>query len=466
MRLLIRTCALGASICAFVHDTAIAQTVGSAVAVVPAVKGAAQPLQSGDSVFFKELIQASAGGETKLEFLDRTNLTVGSGSTVTLDRFVYDPGAGQARQFTLSMTKGAFRFVTGASEKRAYELKTPTSTMGVRGTNVLVVVKNGFTSIRVDEGSVIVCNKKAPPGAIHQDPPPRDCVTVQTGSGTTVYRNGSFTNPPVGVEGVNPGALIRQAALNPAPVAGGLTTPPVLGAGAIAGTAAAVASGAAGEGSGSPTGSANCASAAPQATLESFDKDPAGWIGSHGKSPDLGTAAVAVAAAAVNSNDQKFGKALGTMLGVASSDQGRAVGAALRQLAGWCSDPKDPSDVADKKFIALNILPNLLSNPSANVAYGEATGVETTSIGGGGGGGGGLVGSGLPQGGTNNGTEGSATTATSNPGEQIQAFSAGALGATLLGTTGTTPVTTEVIETPATVITTPGGTGSTAVSTN
>ena len=104
--------------------------------------------------------------------------------------------------------------MTGVSEKQAYELKTPTSTMGVRGTNVLIVVKNGLTSIRVDEGSVVVCNKKAPPGAVHQDPPPQDCVTVPTGSGTTVYSNGSFTNVPVGLEGVDPGALIQAAGLN------------------------------------------------------------------------------------------------------------------------------------------------------------------------------------------------------------------------------------------------------------
>ncbi len=249
------TCALGALALFASPAAAQAPTVGNAVAVVPAVKGAAHPLQSGDSVFFREIIQASAGGETKLEFLDKTNLTVGSGSTVTLDRFVYDPAAGQARQFTLSMTKGAFRFVTGASEKQAYELRTPTSTMGVRGTNVLIVVRNGFTTVRVDEGAVVVCNRKAPPGAVHQDPPPQGCITLPTGSGTTVYSSGSFTSVPVGIEGVEPGSLIQAAGLNTAPVAGvagSIAAPLAIGAGVAVGLGAAAASGALGGNSNNP----------------------------------------------------------------------------------------------------------------------------------------------------------------------------------------------------------------------
>ena len=213
------------------------------------------------------------------------------------------------------------------------------------------------------------------------------------------------------------------------------------------------------------TAVASCAPAVPQAVLDAFEQDPAGWIESHKRSPDLGPAALALSAAAVNSADQKFGKALGTMLGAASSDQGRIIGSAMSQLEKSCSDPADPSDTADKKYISLNILPNLLSNLSANVAYGEATGVETTSTGGGGGGGGGngLVGSGLPDGGANTGSGPGGATATANFVSPIQPISAGAEGASLVGTTG--PFTT-LIETPATVINTPGGTGSTTVSTN
>lgn len=254
---LVRTWALGLVLCGLMIGPGWTQTVGNAIAVVPAVKGASRTLQSGDSVFFRELIQASSGGETKLEFLDKTNLTVGSGSTVTLDRFVYDPNAGRARQFTLSMTKGAFRFVTGVSEEQAYELKTPTSTMGVRGTNVLVVVGSGFTSMRVDEGTVVVCNKKAPPGAVHQNPPPKECTTVPTGSGTTVYSNGTFS-APVGLEGVDPGALIQAAGLNGTPaVTGGLggelAAPlAVVGAGVAIGVGAAAGSGAFGGNNNNP----------------------------------------------------------------------------------------------------------------------------------------------------------------------------------------------------------------------
>lgn len=209
---------------------------------------------------------------------------------------------------------------------------------------------------------------------------------------------------------------------------------------------------------------ATCAPSAPTPALQAFLADPAGWIGSYGKAQDLGSVATVLAAAAVNAKDAQFGKALGTMLGAASSDQGRIIGHALSGLAETCSDPKDPADVADKKYISLNILPNLLSNLSANVAYGQGTGPESTSTGGGGGGGGGggngLVGSGLPEGAANGGSSPNETTATATAGDPISSLNAGSVGATQL----TQALASQI--TPATLLTTPGGAASGSVSPN
>ena len=55
--------------------------------------------------------------------------------------------------------KGAFRFITGASPKAAYEIKTPTATMGVRGTVFDVfVADDGETVVLLHEGGVDVCS--------------------------------------------------------------------------------------------------------------------------------------------------------------------------------------------------------------------------------------------------------------------------------------------------------------------
>ena len=205
-----------------------------------------------------------------------------------------------------------------------------------------------------------------------------------------------------------------------------------------------------------------CTPAAPGPALATFIKDPAGWIATYGKSPELASSSLVIAAAAVNVNDPNYGKALSMMLGAASSDQGRIIGHALSALEGSCSDLKDPADIADKKYISLNILPNLLSNLSANVAYGEGSGPESTSTGGGGGGGNGLVGSGLPDGGANSGSASDGSTATATAGDPIADLSAGAIGSTLAGQL----LTTNELTTPATISTTPGGTASGAVSAN
>jgi hypothetical protein len=67
-----------------------------------------------------------------LRFIDSTNLSVGSSSSVRLDKFVYDPKKGSGR-VAIDITKGAFRFVTGAQNKGDYKVKTPTGTIGMRG---------------------------------------------------------------------------------------------------------------------------------------------------------------------------------------------------------------------------------------------------------------------------------------------------------------------------------------------
>lgn len=187
-----------------------------------------------------------------------------------------------------------------------------------------------------------------------------------------------------------------------------------------------------------------CSGAATPEALDDFKKYPGGWIAVNGTSSDLGIRALALAATAVNVNDPDYGKGLGVMLGQASSDQGRTIGTAISGLERSCSDPKDPADIADKRYISLNILPNLLSNLSANVAYGEGSGPETTSTGapGGGGAGTGPVDSELPTGGSNGGSVNDASTSTPTTGDPISVLSAGAVGSTFLGETTAATVST------------------------
>ncbi|MFO1055523.1 MAG: FecR domain-containing protein [Dongiaceae bacterium] len=97
-------------------------------------------------VYGSELVTTDAKGTTALEFLDKTQLQVGANSHITLDRYVYDPATGEGEQ-ALHFSAGVFRFVSGGMKKENVQLRTPTASMSIRGTKVLVYVDKDGSSI-------------------------------------------------------------------------------------------------------------------------------------------------------------------------------------------------------------------------------------------------------------------------------------------------------------------------------
>ena len=55
------------------------------------------------------------------------------------------------------MTSGAFRFVTGHSDKAAYKITTPLATIGVRGTTLDILSQRGQTIVVLQDGAASVC---------------------------------------------------------------------------------------------------------------------------------------------------------------------------------------------------------------------------------------------------------------------------------------------------------------------
>jgi ferric-dicitrate binding protein FerR (iron transport regulator) len=136
------------------------QNIGVAAAVKEQVTGSLGPQQRqlgrGDGVFQDEVIATTQTSSSQLLFLDETTLTVGPSSNVKLDEFVYDPRPG-ASKVTLTIGKGVTRFVTGVLQTNSYQIKTPTATIGVRGTILLIFVdESGVTSVAVEDGSAFI----------------------------------------------------------------------------------------------------------------------------------------------------------------------------------------------------------------------------------------------------------------------------------------------------------------------
>jgi hypothetical protein len=75
---------------------AAAQQVGTAAAVNPASTAKApgsgvRTLTIGASVVHNERIQTTGNGSVQLLFLDKTSMSIGPNSDVTIDEYVFDP---------------------------------------------------------------------------------------------------------------------------------------------------------------------------------------------------------------------------------------------------------------------------------------------------------------------------------------------------------------------------------------
>lgn len=139
--------------------------IGTAKSIVKTVRAKLETedrkLKANDPVFGDETILTTRNSASQLQFRDETTLTVGPNSEVVLDKFIFDPKTGK-QEVAINASVGVFRFVTGKLKKQAYRIKTPTATIGIRGTIFTMIVDtSGATDIIVEEGIVQVSNPTA-----------------------------------------------------------------------------------------------------------------------------------------------------------------------------------------------------------------------------------------------------------------------------------------------------------------
>lgn len=117
--------------------------------------GDQEELHYGTAVYMYETVVTDASSTTVLLFKDTSALQVGSNSRVVLDRFVYDPDP-DAGEAVIKLGRGAFRLITGYTQHEDnLTIKTPTLSMVVRGTHLLIyVLGDGTTEVNVIEGEV------------------------------------------------------------------------------------------------------------------------------------------------------------------------------------------------------------------------------------------------------------------------------------------------------------------------
>ena len=80
----------------------------------------------------------------------------------------------------VNLAKGVFRFTTGALDKKAYTISTPTAAIGVRGTVLDIGVQSALTRVTLREGRALLCPRR--PGITFEQQV-RNCTRAAGGFG-------------------------------------------------------------------------------------------------------------------------------------------------------------------------------------------------------------------------------------------------------------------------------------------
>jgi hypothetical protein len=146
----VRIVAIGTFLALFAGNVLAAERVGSTIEAQSTVSGEGavgkRVIARADPIYRDERLRSNLTGLGQFQLGDGTKLVLGRNASLVIDRYVIGDGS-KAKTITLKLISGSARFVTGASDKRAYKIVTPQGTIGVRGTAFDLTVRNGKTHL-------------------------------------------------------------------------------------------------------------------------------------------------------------------------------------------------------------------------------------------------------------------------------------------------------------------------------
>lgn len=98
------------------------------------VLGLKSEVESGDTLVSEKNTYA------QIKFIDNSEITLRPGTTFKVEHFSFDEGKPEGDNASYSLMKGGLRSITGLMGKRnkeKFSLKTPTATIGIRGTTFI-----------------------------------------------------------------------------------------------------------------------------------------------------------------------------------------------------------------------------------------------------------------------------------------------------------------------------------------
>ena len=146
----VRMVAIGIFLALFVGNVLAAERVGSTIEAQSTVSGEGavgkRVIARADPIYRDERLRSNLTGLGQFQLGDGTKLVLGRNASLVIDRYVIGGGS-KAKSITLKLLSGSARFVTGASDKRAYRILTPQGTIGVWGTAFDLTIRNGKTHL-------------------------------------------------------------------------------------------------------------------------------------------------------------------------------------------------------------------------------------------------------------------------------------------------------------------------------
>lgn len=132
----------------------MAAPIGQVTAVMPgayAVRGGQDvPLAVQSPIETKDTLRTDASGKVQILFADNSSVTLGNNTTMEMQEFAIGEGE---PVFKAHLGQGIMRAITGAvveQNPKGFEITTPEATIGIRGTIITGMTKNGFSTVWVE----------------------------------------------------------------------------------------------------------------------------------------------------------------------------------------------------------------------------------------------------------------------------------------------------------------------------
>lgn len=183
------------SVIAFAGSAATVTHVSGPLAAHKA-DGTTKAISIGSKVDEGDTVVTEKRTYARLKFNDNSEVTLKPNSQFKVEKYSYDQGNPKGDSATFNLVKGGLRTITGQIGKRgnrdSYQMKTPTATIGIRGTiydatfcqgDSCGAIKPGLY-LAVTDGQVVITNRAG------------SQTTIQVVAGQYVYVQ-TPTTPPV-----------------------------------------------------------------------------------------------------------------------------------------------------------------------------------------------------------------------------------------------------------------------------